>query len=178
MGSEELLALPASGLGVGRRRIGHRGDVRVGDRAAGLGREVFECRRRRVRHVATGRRYTADSTDPAALAPTIEITVNLPQCGDGLDNDRDGKTDFPADIGCSDRGWKFEAPQCQDGIDNDGDGKIDVDGGASLHGGVPIGDLDPNCKNAYRNGEKCGLGFELVAVVPILAALRKRRRRS
>ena len=122
--------------------------------------------------------YTADSTDPAAIAPTIEVVVNLPQCGDGVDNDADGKIDYPADIGCSDRAWKFEKPQCQDGIDNDADGKIDFDGGASLNGGVPIGAIDPSCKTSYRNGEKCGLGFELVVVVPALAALRKRRRRA
>ena len=125
--------------------------------------------------------YTADATatDPAAIPPKIEIVVNLPVCGDGIDNDADGKVDFPADVGCRDKLWPYEKPQCQDGIDNESDGKIDFDGGASLNGGVPITAPDPNCTTSSRNKEKaCGLGFELAVVVPVIAALRKRRRRS
>jgi hypothetical protein len=123
--------------------------------------------------------YTADSTDAAAVAPTIEISANWTRCSDGIDNDGDGRTDFPSDVGCKDAAWKFEQPKCQDGIDNESDGKIDFDGGASLNGGVPIGTPDPHCKTAWRNNEKaCGLGFELAVIVPVIAALRKRRRRA
>jgi hypothetical protein len=122
--------------------------------------------------------YTADATDPAAVAPTMQIVVNLPECADGVDNDGDGATDHPADIGCNGRAGAFEKPKCQDGIDNEPDGKIDFDGGASLNGGVPIAPPDPHCTAPYKNREACGLGFELALVVPVIAALRKRRRRS
>ncbi len=50
-------------------------------------------------------------------------------CADGLDNDGDGKTDYPADPGCSSSTDtdEYNAPiaACSDGLDNDGDGKID-----------------------------------------------------
>jgi uncharacterized repeat protein (TIGR01451 family) len=55
--------------------------------------------------------------------------VRAAQCSDGIDNDGDGKIDFPADPGCSSTqdNDEFNAlPQCSDGIDNDGDGAIDL----------------------------------------------------
>src|SRR3989344_2190512 len=60
-----------------------------------------------------------------------DLPVEEPQCIDGLDNDGDGKVDFPADPGCTDQedndetDEPVEQPQCIDGIDNDRDGKID-----------------------------------------------------
>ncbi len=54
-----------------------------------------------------------------------------PQCSDGIDNDNDGKTDYPADTSCYSVGdWNEAAPSasvpfCSDGKDNDNDGKID-----------------------------------------------------
>lgn len=59
---------------------------------------------------------------------------SLPQCSDGIDNDNDGKIDFPADPGCFSNSDNSEInlpppqpslPQCSDRIDNDNDGKID-----------------------------------------------------
>lgn len=48
-------------------------------------------------------------------------------CSDGIDNDGDGKTDFPNDPGCDTpaENSELDDPLCSDGIDNDGDGKID-----------------------------------------------------
>jgi len=52
-----------------------------------------------------------------------------PLCSDGIDNDADGKIDFPSDPGCDSLtdGDETDAPKmaCEDGIDNDGDGDID-----------------------------------------------------
>ena len=53
------------------------------------------------------------------------------QCNDGLDNDRDGRVDFPDDPDCADGGDDDEAPpmavaQCADGLDNDEDGELDL----------------------------------------------------
>lgn len=52
-----------------------------------------------------------------------------PQCSDGEDNDDDGMTDFPDDLGCGSESDENEgdspAPQCDDNRDNDGDGKKD-----------------------------------------------------
>jgi hypothetical protein len=97
-----------------------------------------------------------------------------PACSDGLDNDGDGLVDFPADPGCFSAASALENPKCDDDLDNDGDGKIDWDGGAGM--GTP----DPQCIYAYMNQEKqqgsCGLGTELVLVLPLLGTLRRRRR--
>lgn len=50
-------------------------------------------------------------------------------CSDGIDNDDDGMTDFPDDLGCGSEDDDTEdgapAPQCDDNRDNDGDGKKD-----------------------------------------------------
>ncbi len=94
-------------------------------------------------------------------------------CYDGIDNDGDGSIDYSADRGCrSSREWAVENPACDDGLDNDNDGFSDV--------------ADPECSASpawwtdetvvYR--ASCGLGFELVLVIPPLAALRRRRIRA
>jgi hypothetical protein len=60
--------------------------------------------------------------------------VTLPACGDGIDNDGDGKVDFPEDPGCysvlqddetDDCPSGDGCPECSDGIDNDADGQLD-----------------------------------------------------
>lgn len=53
--------------------------------------------------------------------------ANNPQCGDNVDNDADGSTDYPADYGCTSKTDATESPnpQCADGLDNDADGRTD-----------------------------------------------------
>ena len=46
-------------------------------------------------------------------------------CNDGVDNDADGKVDYPADRSCRSPDSTQESTQCDDGIDNDGDGRVD-----------------------------------------------------
>ncbi len=58
---------------------------------------------------------------PCEYVPTTE-------CSDGIDNDGDGETDYPAEFWCTDPGDNDErppTPQCRDGADNDGDGDTD-----------------------------------------------------
>jgi len=98
-----------------------------------------------------------------------------PQCSDGIDNDGDGKIDFPADPGCVDASSDSEDPACNNGRDDDGDGLLDFDGGSA-------GAADAFCTSATRSAEAqapapgCGIGPELAVLVPLLAALRRRRR--
>jgi len=62
-----------------------------------------------------------------------------PQCSDGIDNDADGRVDYPADSGCSSAVDTTESPDptptpppsCSNGIDDDGDTFTDTN--------------DPNC---------------------------------
>ena len=89
-------------------------------------------------------------------------------CNDGLDNDGDGDIDL-ADAGCNnDPAWDVENPACSNGVNDDNDGLVD---GA-----------DPHCAGKpHRKREtpksSCGLGAELILVLPPLLWWRGRRRR-
>ena len=87
------------------------------------------------------------------------------QCNDGLDNDKDGKIDFPADPGCLgpwDHTEQDGLTQCTDGIDNDKDGKIDaadpectgpLDDDESSYGtGIPGDNKDPCKQDCFFDG--------------------------
>ncbi|MDX1649497.1 MAG: hypothetical protein R3263_06555, partial [Myxococcota bacterium] len=86
-------------------------------------------------------------------------------CGDGIDNDGDGAID-DADEGCV-PGSNIENPACSNGIDDDLDGLVDA--------------ADDICTQPYLDSESeaptCGLGAELALILPLLAGLRKARRR-
>ncbi len=97
----------------------------------------------------------------------------LPACANGIDDDGDGRADFPADPGCLFASSVLENPQCDDDLDNDGDGTVDWDGGP--RGGTP----DSHCVGTpFRNWERppssCGLGMEVALLLPVLVALRRR----
>jgi hypothetical protein len=68
-------------------------------------------------------------SSPATSDP-VWIPSPPPQCRDGDDNDGDGRTDHPADPGCTSPDDDSEADEptlaCLDGIDNEGDGRIDA----------------------------------------------------
>jgi hypothetical protein len=73
-------------------------------------------------------------------------------------------------------------PACRDGLDNDGDGRLDFDGGLRALGEV-VASPDPQCSGRpHRSSERraCGLGAELVLLLPALERLRRRllRRRA
>ncbi|MGH3939204.1 MAG: hypothetical protein ACRDTG_11325 [Pseudonocardiaceae bacterium] len=85
-----------------------------------------------------------------------------PECKDGIDNDGDGKIDFPNDPGCSspEDDSEEDQPECKDGIDNDGDKKID------------FGE-DPECDSpeddSESDGKDGGLADTGAEVAPLLA---------
>ena len=132
-------------------------------------------------HDADGR--TDFPNDPGCASATDFLeTTPARACDNGLDDDGDGFVDVPDDPGCRDPNGTLESPQCQDGIDNDGQLGVDFDGGASVNGGVPIAEPDPQCTAAWSNREAttsgggCGIGPELLLLIPSLAALRGRHR--
>ena len=67
-----------------------------------------------------------------------------PICSDGIDNDGDGKTDYPSDPGCTSATDTSETDPavyaCSDGIDNDADGKTDYP-------------ADPGCSSSTDSSE-------------------------
>ena len=86
-----------------------------------------------------------------------------------------GAFDFSgADLGCASPLGAVEDPACDDGFDNDRDGSTDADGGGT-------GIADASCQGVASRGVEvagnvgCGLGPELALLVPLLAALRRRR---
>ncbi len=116
-----------------------------------------------------------DLLDPGCLDAADAFETNaLVACDDGFDSDGDGLVDWPDDPGCANPYGLLEDPECDDGVDNDGDGLVDWDGAG-------VGNPDPHCTTAWRQSEKpnaCGLGFELALVAPLLARLRRLRRRQ
>lgn len=53
---------------------------------------------------------TPSPTPSPEASPTPSPTPNKPQCSNGKDDDRDGRTDFPADKGCLSRTDRSESP--------------------------------------------------------------------
>jgi hypothetical protein len=128
-----------------------RGAARQASRAAGMDLNLL--------------RATQGVLDPVrdSLCPLLYRRVQsaaparVPACGDGVDDDGDGLADFPADPGCAGPGSLLEDPPCDDRMDDDHDGRVDV--------------ADPECESASDFSEAaprgCGLGYELVAVLPL-----------
>ena len=99
----------------------------------------------------------------------IYVTTLSPACDDGADNDGDGLTDFPDDLGCSEAEDLSETSHllvCDDGIDNDSDGRIDFDLETRLNPGdennPPSGTGDPGCYQPWWGAEsaECADGID------------------
>ncbi|MAG31239.1 MAG: hypothetical protein CL908_10175 [Deltaproteobacteria bacterium] len=84
----------------------------------------------------------------------ILALIDQPDCSDGLDEDRDGLTDYPADPGCTsptDTSELEETLTCDNGIDDDGDGLTDYS--------IDPGSADPGCASVLDSDER-GAVFE------------------
>ena len=69
--------------------------------------------------------------DLYAYRDDLLAVVDRPDCNDGLDEDGDGLTDYPADRGCAsatDSSERSSSLVCDNGLDDDGDGLIDFPG--------------------------------------------------
>ena len=78
-------------------------------------------------------------------AVTTDSTVFVPACSNGIDDDFDGRVDYPTDPGCASEIDNDESdpdvlPECSDGIDNDGDMLADFG-------------FDPDCVAAFDDLE-------------------------
>jgi hypothetical protein len=70
-----------------------------------------------------------------------------------------------------------EDSDCQDDINNDFQTGIDFDGGLSVWG-VQVDQPDPQCVGRpwrNREGTGCGLGYELVLLLPLVMWARRAR---
>jgi uncharacterized repeat protein (TIGR03806 family) len=80
-------------------------------------------------------------------------------CNDELDNDGDGRIDFPLDPGCSSAFAGNESPACNDTVDNDGDGAVDgpLDIGCA---GQSAATERPACADAADNDQDGRVDFD------------------
>jgi hypothetical protein len=81
-----------------------------------------------VSHVLTSSNSAAQISGVAMnsiTGLTFVYPVDTIQCSDGVDNDNDGQTDFPADTSCANANSFSESTQCSNGVDDDGDMVID-----------------------------------------------------
>ncbi len=74
-----------------------------------------------------------------------------PACDNGIDDDADGKTDFPSDPGCTGSHDGTEEPPCDDGLDNDRDGLVDYPDDPGCEGPLPWFDEGPQCSDGIDN---------------------------
>ncbi len=101
----------------------------------------------------------AESSERAVVptGDTAKITVTAPpQCSDRLDNDSDGRANFPDDQGCDSPGDTSEAPdppQCSDRLDNDSDGRANFpdDQGCDSPGDDSEAPDPPQCSDRLDN---------------------------
>ena len=100
-----------------------------------------------------------DATPPDMAIVDLGVEGDLgprTQCNDGLDNDRDGRVDFPDDPDCADGGDDDEAPpmavaQCADGLDNDEDGELDL-ADSDCNSAVDVSEAGLNPATVCSNG--------------------------
>jgi hypothetical protein len=112
---------------------------------------------------------SSGASDSQSAIVTVAGGPSTTQCSDGIDNDGDGKIDYPADPGCVDSNDDDETNggggpstfQCSDLVDNDGDGAIDFP--------ADIGCSSANDNDETNGGGPISTGFTLDgnSVVPI-----------
>jgi len=101
--------------------------------------------------------YVASELDPPSPPPgtspgAVAVFANAPPgpaCSNGIDDDGDGRIDFPADPQCSSAADPSERPDCRNARDDDGDGFADYP-------------ADPQCTNASDPSERidCSNGLD------------------
>ena len=115
---------------------------------------------RRMRLDAGAYLVIVETEVPGPYALIAELRVRPPaECSNGIDDDGDGRVDWPDDPQCADGGDVLEGPaartpRCADGVDNDGDGRIDLN--------------DPGCYDRFGDDERdpagpppaCGNGVD------------------
>jgi len=84
------------------------------------------------------------------------------ECQNGVDDDGDGRTDYPADPGCSSAADFLETSAsrvCDDGLDNDSDGFVDVPDDPGCQS--PTSALEnPQCQDGANNDGQTGIDFD------------------
>lgn len=106
-------------------------------------------------YLAEGDPCTSDECGPGLVCRVpmgaTDKVCSKPVCSDGVDDDGDGKADYPRDPGCKDPSDNDETdhcpsgadcPKCSNNVDDDNDTKKDYP-------------ADPSCSSAASDGELC-----------------------
>jgi probable HAF family extracellular repeat protein len=146
----------------------------------------------------TGARSNVRSGGSITGEMDLAVVSVKPVCSNGVNDDGDAGTDFPADAECRTYEDPSEAADCANGLDDDGDGLTDApadvgcldasstpedpacddgidndgDGKIDWDGGPGGATPDPQCTTPSKNKEKsssCGLGFEVGIALALLA---------
>ena len=87
-----------------------------------------------------------------AETATVTVEVVWYECGDGVDNDFDGLTDYPNDPGCDSASDDDETnPQCNDTLDNDADGFVDFPDDVGCSDVDDDDETNPQCNDGVDN---------------------------
>lgn len=102
------------------------------------------------------------AVDPMVVLEAVPASGDLPECSNGIDDDGNGKIDFPNDDGCTDAFDDTEEYpyQCKNDFDDDGDGKKDY----CKEDGSNADTCDHSCVDEFDNDEtysaQCDDGFD------------------
>jgi hypothetical protein len=95
------------------------------------------------------------------IIPSAGKSNSGPACSDQLDNDDDGRTDFPSDPSCeSKRDTSEKNPPCSDGRDNDEDGGIDYPSDRSCMSKLDPSERDVACSDGQDNDHDGRVDFD------------------
>jgi hypothetical protein len=97
---------------------------------------------------------TSEAGAPSPPPPPPGPVSNGKVCGNLIDDDNDGKIDYPNDPGCYSKEDTDEGnvAQCGDGVDNDADNKIDM-GNVQVWPSGAYAPRDDGCDNAWDTSE-------------------------
>jgi hypothetical protein len=106
------------------------------------------------------------AADLSVYREQIESIVKRPACSDGLDDDGDGRVDFPQDEGCT---------SAQDETEGDAHAPPAAAAAPARQADGPEGDAPRSGGPPATSAKPCGRGFDVAWVVPVLLAARRRR---
>jgi cysteine-rich repeat protein len=101
-----------------------------------------------------------------AVADGCSDACQIERCANRIDDDGDGRVDFPHDPGCvaaGDLSERDPSKACDDGADNDGDGRSDFKalGGGDLGCGNAAAPTErPECQDGVDNDGQTGRDFD------------------
>ena len=105
--------------------------------------------------------FSSDSKVDPRLRPRLVVyrDARPTACSDGMDNDGDGRVDYPDDAGCTALIDYSERSACSDGLDDDGDGLVDYPADPGCQNADSKIE-NPECQDGLDNDQQTGIDFD------------------